>query len=378
MTGKPFEFEAADAQMYHETGIWIHNLLTTHQGFQPFINALKGSYSDAGYSLFLGIEYSITGDSLIFERILKALLGALTCILIYKLAKRNFDEDIARMAAIFCMLMPNMIYYCGLHLKEVEMVLLTVWFVERADAMLRNKNFNFVEIAPPLVIAGSLFFLRTVLGVTALFALFTSLMFSSTKVIGMGKRSILIVWVLVTVSYFIGGRISTEVEQVWKDRDTNQVTSMEYRSIQEGGNKYAKYASSAIFAPIIFVMPFPTMVNTEGQQNSQLINGANYVKNFMAFFVFLALFWVVKNKKWRDYTLIGSFTLGYLGIIALSSFAQAERFHQPALPFLLIFAAFGLSKVTNKDKKYFTWYMMLLFVALIAWNWFKLAGRGLA
>jgi len=276
------------------------------------------------------------------------------------------------------MLMPNLIYYAGLHVKEAEMVLLTVWFVERADLLLRNKNFNFVEIAPPLVIAGLLFFFRTVLGATALFALFTALMFSSTKVVGWGKRIILIVWILVTVSYFIGGQLSNEVEAVWAARKTNQTSSMAYRSVQAGGNSFAKYASSAVFAPIIFVMPFPTMVNTPGQQNSQMIHGGNYVKNILAFFVMFALLWVIKNQKWRDYTLIGAFTIGYLVVIAFSSFAQAERFHQPVLPFLLVFAAFGVSKVTNKTKKYFTWYMVFIFVAIVAWSWFKLAGRGLA
>lgn len=378
MTGEPFEFDAADSKMYHESGIWIHNILLNHQSLQPFFDSMKGGYSDVGYPFYLGLEYFFTGDSILIERILKAVYGALTCVLIYKLTVRNFGEEVGRMAGIFCMLMPGLIYYCGLHLKESEMVLLTVWFVERADAMLRNKNFNFVEIAPPLTIAALLFFFRTVLGATALFALFTALMFSSTKVLGMGKRMVLTVWVLAAVGYFVGGQISTEVESVWKDRENNQKTSMEYRSVQQGGNKYAKYASSAVFAPIIFIMPFPSMVSTEGQRNSQLFHGGNYVKNFMAFFVLFAFYWVIKNKKWRDYILIGSFVVGYLGIIAMSAFAQAERFHQPALPFLLIIAAFGLSKVTNREKKYFKWYMMFLFVSLIAWNWFKLAGRGLA
>ena len=377
MTGLPFEFEAGDSVFYHGSGVWIHELLNNHQGFQPFIDTLKGGYSDAGYAIYLGIEYYFTGDSILIERLLKAVYGALTCILIYKLSVRNFGEEVARMAAIFCMLMPGLIYYCGLHLKEVEMLLLTTWFMERADAMLRNKNFNFVEIAPPLLIAASLFFFRTVLGVTALFALFTALMFSSSKVLGMGKRTLLIVWVLGTVVYFIGGQLATEVEGVWKSRADNQKNSMEYRSVETGGNKYAKFASTAVFAPFIFIIPFPSMVSTEGQRNSQLFHGGNYVKNFMAFFILVALIWIVKNKKWRDYTLIGSFTIGYLGIIAMSAFAQAERFHQPALPFLLIMAAFGISKVTNKDKTYFNWYTVLLFVALIAWNWFKLAGRGL-
>src|SRR5665647_1193066 len=102
------------------------------------------------------------------------------------------------------------------------------------------------------------------------------------------------------------------------------------------------------------------MVSTIGQDNSQMIHGANYVKNIMAFFILLGFLWVVKNQKWREYTLIGSFVIGYLAVMAMSSFAQAERFHQPALPFLLIIAAFGVSKVTNKDKKYFRWYLVCL------------------
>ena len=376
--GVPFEFEARDSHFYDDSAVWINSLLSAHQSLQPFLDSLKGGYSDAGYAIYLGFQYFITGDSIFIARILKALYGALTCIIIFKFALRNFGEEVARMAGIFCLLMPNLIYYCGLHLKETEMLFLTVWFIERADSMLRNKNFNFAEIAPPLTLAGLLFFFRTVLGVTALFSLFTALMFSSTKVVGWGKRLILIVWVLVTVSFFVGGQIAAEVEQVWKDKDENQKTSMEYRAQQENGNKYAKYASTAVFAPIIFVMPFPTMVYTDGQENSQLLHGGYYVKNFMAFFVLLAFIWVIKNKKWRDYTLIGSFTIGYLGIMAMSSFAQSERFHLPALPFLMIMAAFGVNKVTNSDKKYFKWYMVFIFIALIAWNYVKLAGRGLA
>lgn len=377
MYGKPFEFEAADSQGYHGAGEWISTLLSNGDGIQPFLKTLDGRYSDAGYAIYLGVQYYFTGNSILIARLLKVLYGAIMCVLIYKLAGRTFGGDVGRMAAIFCMIAPNLIYYTGLHTKETEMVLLTVLFVERSDLMLRNKNFNFVEIAPPIFIAAILFTLRTVLGATALFALFTALVFSSTKVVGWGKRIILIVWVLVTVGYFIGGSISTEVEAVWKDRGNNQKESMAYRSVQAGGNKFAKFASTAIFAPLIFVIPFPAIVSTPGQDNSQMINGGNYVKNILAFFVFFALFWVIKNGKWREYTLIGAFTIGYLAVIAMSSFAQAERFHQPAYPFLLIFAAFGISKMTNKDKKYFTWYISVLFIALIAWSWIKLAGKGL-
>ena len=75
----------------------------------------------------------------------------------------------------------------------------------------------------------------------------------------------------------------TEIETVWENRVTNQSNSMQYRSNIEGGNKFVKNLSGSVFAPMIFVIPFPTMVNTEGQENQMLIGGGNYVKNIMAF-----------------------------------------------------------------------------------------------
>lgn len=376
MTGQPFEFDAGDAFGYHEEAIWVHELINAGN-LQTFFSYLDGRFSDMGYTFYLGWQYWITGDSIIIARLLKVLYGAYTCVLIYKLTVRNFGEETGRIAAIFCMLMPNLILYTGLHTKEVEMVLLTVAFMERSDWMFRNKKFNLVEIAPPILLAGSLFFFRTVLGATAIFALFTTLLFTSTKVLGMGKRLILAVWVLLTVAYFVGGKISNEVEQVWKAREATQQASMDWRTVQENGNKFAKYATGAVFAPIIFIIPFPTIIETPLQQNQKIINGGNYVKNIMAFFVIFALYWIIKEGKWREYITLSAFTIGYLLIIANSSFAQSERFHQPALPFLLVFAAFGISKMTNKEKKYFRWYTIFIFLAIVVWSWFKLAGRGM-
>jgi hypothetical protein len=124
-------------------------------------------------------------------------------------------------------------------------------------------------------------------------------------------------------------------------------------------------------------MPFPTMVDVVSQQNQQLLHGGYLVKNIMAFFVLFALFFIIKEKKWRDNVLITSFTVGYLLVIALSAFAQSERFRLPALPFMLIIAAYGISNITNKEKKIFNLYLVLLLVIFIAWSWFKLAGRGM-
>lgn len=377
MTGKPFEFRAADAMGYHGEAEWLSVLIEKNQ-IQAYFDYIRGRYSDMGYTLYLGSQYWITGSSILIARILKAVYGGFTCILVYKLAKRNFGDKVARMSAVLCMFMPNLIYYSGIHTKEVEMLLLTTLFVERADQLLREKNMNYFSVILLLILGGSLFFFRTVLGITALFALFSAIILSKERVSKMANRIMLSVWIALAVTFFAGGSIATEVEKVWEARTSNQELSIKFRTERTNGNILAKYASGAVFVPFIIVIPFPTVVGVPYQENQQLLNGGNYVKNILSFFVVISFFWVFRTKQWRSHVLIGAFTIGYLVIIALSAFAQSERFHQPALPFMMIFAALGISRVTNSQKKYFDWYMIFIFVAIVGWSWYKLAGRGLA
>lgn len=374
MTGQPFEFHASDALHYHNESWWF-------TAYPLSIDSIEGYFgwaalSDRGYFIYLSTIYRIFGDSIIIVRLIKALLGAWTCVILYRFAVRTFGEEVGRIGAILYMLMPNLIYYTGLHLKETEMIFLLVAFIDRADYTLRSKDYSFFNIALCLLLGGLLFLFRTVLGVTAFFALFSAVLFSNAQVIKWKKRLMLFVWVIVAVLYFMGGRIMTEVEEIWMLRGENQQTNIEYRSTREGGNQLAKYASASIFAPAIFILPFPTMVETPLQESMRLLHGGYYVKNLMAFFTMFALIWVFRNKKWRDYVLIGSFTIFYLIVIALSAFASSERFHLPVLPFELIMGAFAITKITNKTKKYYDFYLVLLFLIVVGWNWFKLAGRG--
>ena len=376
MTGQPFEFSAADAAGYHGEALWLVDMMRKGN-IDPYFEYINGRYSDMGYPFYLGLQYFITDNSIIIARLLKALYGAWMAVLIYKLSARTFGESVGRMAALFVALMPNLILYTGLHLKEIEMVLLAVLFVERADYMLRAEKFRFWDVLTTLLIAGVLFFFRTVLGATALFSLFSALAFSSGRVVKFNKKLIIGIWVFAAIVYFMGGRIATEVEEVWQERTTSQQQSMEWRAQREGGNKFSSMMNKSFFAPAIFIIPFPTMVKVDGQENQMLIHGGNFVKNMMAFFALFAVFFILKEKRWREYTLIGSFLFGYLIVIALSAFAHSERFHLPAVPFLLIMAAYGISRMTNKEKKYYTLYLLFIFVAIVGWSWFKLAGRGM-
>lgn len=380
MTGQPFEFNAADVLFYHDMGVYGHNSLSIGEwNLIRYFKENQGIHvSDSGYPIFLSLVYYIFDDSIFFTRLLKAILSAWICVLVYKLASRNFGEGMGRMSAIFCMLMPNLIYYCGIHLKEIEMVFLTILFAERADYAIRTKTLNWKALLIALIVGMVLFMFRTALAAVAFLALGVTLMLSSNKILSIGKKIAIGTFVIIGMTMTVGSQFIRDAEELLaKSGKEHQANNMEWRSVRDGGNKFAKYAGAAVFAPMIFTIPFPTMVETPNQQDQRMIHGGNYVKNITSAFTIFALFMLLFTGKWKDHILIISVCCGYLVVIALSEFAHSERFHLPALPFALIFAAYGISNLQNKHKKWFNYWIMFIFVANIAWAWFKLRGRGM-
>ena len=332
-TGIPFEFGAADALGYHEDAEWLAGEPWSMTWFYLFTS--RSGVSDSGYVLYLTLIYKIFGSNIIIARLLKAVYGAVTCVLLYRLAARNMGERVGRMSGIFAMLMPNLIIYCGMHLKETEMLLLVVVFLERADYVLRAKKYTWWNILLSLLLAGSLFLFRTVLGVVALFAFATAVIFSPDRVVGTGRKVMLAVWVVLAIAVLAGGTIRTEIEGYWEDREANQDMKRTQQTMR--GNQWAKYATATVLAPMEFVMPFATMVDTD-QHNQMVLHAGNFVRNFMGVFVLIALVTMLFVKKnWREFSLVGAFVIGYLGVISLSGFANSERFLLPfgrmAFPF---------------------------------------------
>lgn len=375
MTGQPFMFAAADTIGYHHEGKWFSDCIINGD-VTPFIKYIdeKDGISDVGYPIWLGLQYSITGGNIIIARLLKALLSAFMCVLVYRLTKRNFGDKVGRMAAIFCMLMPNLILYCGMHLKETEMVFLTIYFAERADYLIRSKYFSIKNIIVVLLLLGSLFCFRTVLGVAAMFAFLVALVLSSSKIMSKARRWGLLLVAILAIFTFMGGKLALEIEKYWANKDTNQEVRLADRA--KKGNEFAKYAGAAVFAPMIFTFPFPTMVETPNQETFRMLHGGLVVKNIMSFFCIFAIGYLLLKKQWRNHVFLGTFVITYLGILVLSAFAHSERFHMPAIPIELIFAALGVSLMTKKEIKWYNYWLVFMFVVFMGWTWFKLKGRG--
>jgi len=387
--GNTFGFENADADFYDKLGTFVSGLISDGNfHFYDEISHWAGhnDISDMGYGVYVGFVYWLTGNSIIVVRLIKCLISSFTVLLIYRLAKRNFGEQTARIAAIFIALWPNFWYYCAVHLKETEMVFLAVLFVEQAEQMLRSRQFTAWKVIPVLLIAAAMFTFRTPLGLVALLSIIFSVVMSSSRVVSWGKRVIVGFLAIALIGVVAGNRIQEQSRSLLEQVQSGQQRgNMEWRSERKdaSGNtqRFAKYAGAAIFAPMIFTLPFPSMVRPfEGQEVQQLLNGGNFIKNIMSAFTILAMITLLMSGKWREHLLPLSFMLGYLVVLTMSTFAQSERFHQPAMPFELMFAAYGLSIAVTKPKykRWFTYWCALMFVGTIAWNWFKIAGRGLA
>lgn len=387
--GNAFGFENADAMFYHEAG--EHLAFAIDNGNLHLFDELKKyagekiDFADMGYAIYLGIVYFIADnimlDGILFARVLKCILSSLTVVFIYRLALRNFGSQVARISAIFCALWPNFWYYCGCQLKEVEMVFLSVLFAEQADQMLRSRQFSVWKILPILLSIGALFTIRTPLALVAILALLFSIVMSSSRVVTWGKRVIVGLVSLVLVVVTMGNRIQENVQQlVTQQQSFQQQGGMTWRAHRAQGNTYAQYATAAVFAPLIFSIPFPTIVRTfNGQDMQQLLNGGNYIKNILSILTILSMFVLLFSGSWRDHLIPLSFMLGYLVVLTMSNFAHSERFHQPAMPFELMFAAYGLSIVMSNKKyqRWFSYWFVFVFAVAVFWNWFKLAGRGL-
>lgn len=166
----------------------------------------------------------------------------------------------------------------------------------------------------------------------------------------------------------------TEVEGYWERKEENVVKKRQEQTVR--GNQWAQYATGAVMAPMVFVLPFSTMVNTD-QYGQQEKSGGNYVRNFMGFFAFLGVYEALRRRKWRDFALIGSFVFAYLGIVGLSGFSNSERFLLPGLPGLIMIWGYGISTLRAKTFKLLNPWCVVVVAMEVAWAYFKLGSRGL-
>ena len=375
-TGIAFEYGAADSLFYHPVASYLSKCVR-HGYFSyifKYLDAYTMGYSDQGYILWLTLIYTIFGRSWLVPRLFKAVMSAYLCIVVWKLGSRTFGERTGRLAAVMCVFTPILVQICGLHTKEMELVFLSVLAIERMDYLIRSKKYTFWNILCPILLTGLTFGFRTITGMCLIFAFLVFVLLTSNALVSKKAKIITIAAVVVTFFVFLFTPIGREMRLVYRLKFTDLHYQMDKYESQ--GMKHGKLAQSWILAPGAFVLPLAPMVE-EAPDHNKMIHGSTYVTNFVAFFAMLAIVIAFRQKKWRDFSLIGAYELSYLALIMFSFAANSERYHEPAVPIIMLMGAYAMTHLRRKDLKIFYVYCGVLFVALVVWNWLKLSARGL-
>ncbi|MFC1525139.1 ArnT family glycosyltransferase, partial [Planctomycetota bacterium] len=81
------------------------------------------------YPLFLSISYLLFGKSLFVIRFIQALLSTLSCLVVYLIGKKVFDQRTGLIAAVITAIYPFFIFFSGLILTETIFILLLLVFI---------------------------------------------------------------------------------------------------------------------------------------------------------------------------------------------------------------------------------------------------------
>ena len=375
-TGMSMEYGASDSLNYHFTASYLSDLAREGRLRELFgvLNGYTMGFSDQGYILYLTTIYTCFGKNILGPRLLKALMSAYMCVVIYKLASRSFGEKTGRLAAVMAVFLPQFIHYTGTYMKESEMVFLATLTLERMDYLIRSKRYTFWNIAFPILLIALMFGFRTVLSMILIVSFVLFLLCAEPGMISKKAKRIALIVVAAVVVFFFVTPIGWEMLIIVHLNFGESNALVE--KYQQLGLKYAEYASYKYTAPGAFVLPLTNLVEV-ANENQKMMNGTYFVKNYLAFFAMWSIVMAFRERKWRSFSLIGSYTLLYTLMIAFSFAFNSERYHLPALPGIIIMAAFAMTHFRKRDFALYYSYNAVLLVAIVAWNYLKLAARGL-
>ena len=373
--GGPFEGSGDEVGYYTRSALLSKYIRKGDFGF--VVDFLKGyslGFSDHGYLIWLSFIHTIFGRKVWVARIFKALMSAYLCIVVHKLSSRTFGERTGRLAAVMCVFMPLFIQLTGSHIKEMEMIFLSILALERMDYLIRSKKYTLWNILFPILLIGMSFGFRTVIGMSLIFAFLVFVVLSPNHLVNRKSKIITLSATVVVFLIFLFTAIGSEMKIVYMlNFSGTDYLARKYESL---GLKYSELSKSKYLFPGAFVLPLSPMVDVAPDHN-KLINGSIYIKNFLAFFAMLSIVIAVRQKKWRDFSLIGAYELSYLAIVMFTFTSNSERYRQPAVPLIIAMAAYAMTHLRRKDLTLFYVYCGLFFVALFVWNWLKLAARGM-
>lgn len=383
ITGTEFDIEAIDALSYHKMGIKIAEMIRTGKfSFEHLVSISKG-FDYIGYTSFLGIVYFLTDNSVIAVRILQAVIGSLSVVIVYRIGREAWNEPVGKISAIIAMAFQPLIMFDTLHLRETFMVYFFLLFLLYTFRTI-NYGVNARRIIGLIFAILMLTTFRTVLFTIALMTLLSYLVINSK--VNIFRKSVTVI--VLSFAFFIALNTIDQLEFV--KQKTLGYAGVETET-KGGGRSIAQYSghgqsfASILSTPLLMVQslssPYPSMVKTNVYKlHNQTIQwyyiGGLMIYGYLAFFGYLGIYKLIKFRSERNSLFLIALFYNIMALV-ISVYIFSIRYNIVKLAIAILFIGYGLIHYNKKMKNSFIIYCVFISLVFVAWNYVKLAGRGL-
>lgn len=330
---------------------------------------LHYSANTTGYDYWNSFVYYVTGKSPFTMFFINCLVGTLTAIFAYFIARRLFDRKSARISCAICMFWPSLVFWSTLNLKGLITVLLIMILVWCWVNLAYNFRFRYFLIIPPCFLA--LYHFRDAASFLMFFVLiFVLILTLAIKVKLKIKLFVISLFILIlpfSIKIIEGQpklkELKDNVLLITLKQDATSIRSFLKQAdyLRKMRNEYAESAflqnadfstplglAKALPISLLFVLFAPFPWHLGGQL--QAFGAAEMLLFYpLVFYIFRGFLYCFKNK-WKESAFIISFI-----ILSILSMAMLEgnvgtifRHREIILPFMFIFAGIGFSLTTSK------------------------------
>ncbi len=378
----PHYVGAIDARSYYNEAVIVADLFRNFdiQGAYSTAISFTGKIDNAGPPLLFGFLFAIFGKHYFVGSFAYALFGSYAVVLLYKIARLVWDEDISRTAAIMYMPFPLALFFSVVYLKEGFVVFLLLSVVYLVTKAINGNALSISNFSSLIIAMTALFFFRTVVG--ALLAVLVPGAFLINRYRGSRIKSILIVFITIIV---FGVLIYAMGEhQFFLDRLYSAERVGESRAASLGLGQFEFFGTTVmntlltpLYLIISFVTPFPGMVDVgtrfdTGHDSNYYFMIGEITWNILAYFSLVGFFYSIKERLFKG-VMVWAFTGGYLYAMVVTVLFTRVRFAYVVMPIMLILAAVGVYK--TKNKLYWLLYLTGILVATIIWNYLRIEVR---
>ncbi len=378
--GRPDYVGAVDAINFHEEAIIVSDYLRSldFSGAYSTARSFYFGIDNIGPSLFIGFIFALTGNSYFLATVIMAILGSFVVLLLYRIGKLIWSEQIGRTAGIMFMHFPLSLFFSVVIMKEGVVLFLLMIVIYLLTKVVNGQKLRSYHILLIIFSLFSLFFFRTVVGMILVIVVAGTLMLNKYKGSRIKSWSIGTLTILV-FSYLI---YSLGEFQFFIDRFSDAGDVRYARATRFGLDGISlKYL---LVAPFFFVFslitPIPGFVETTFRfdvthESRHYFLPGLLVWNILVFYSIIGLYHSIKGKFMQSMPLWG-FTVMYSVAMIVSFFFSRVRFSYLGMSILILLAAVGVTRSSNNI--YWKLYLILLVFVILAWNVLRLSVRGVA